>query len=52
MKFAALVLFALIAISSPAFAILRPRFPVKPSPPFQSETITIGDDSLRNPQAR
>jgi hypothetical protein len=52
MKFAALILFASIVISSPAFAILRPRYPVKPSPPFQGDTITIGDDSLRHPHMR
>jgi hypothetical protein len=52
MKFAAFILFASMAISSPAFAILRPRYPVKPSPPFQGETITTGDDSVRHPQTR
>ncbi|MGH8100464.1 MAG: hypothetical protein ACREIW_04145 [Chthoniobacterales bacterium] len=52
MKFAALILFASLAISSPAFAILRPRYPEKPSPPFRGDTIAINDDSLRNPQAR
>ncbi len=52
MKFAALILFASLAISSPAFAILRPRYPEKPSPPFQGGTITISDDSVRNPHTR
>ena len=52
MKFAALILFASLAISSPAFAILRPRYPEKPSPPFQGGTITISDDSVRNPHMR
>jgi hypothetical protein len=50
MRFAALILFVTIGISSPAFAILRPRFPVKPSPPYQGESVITGDDSLRNPK--
>jgi len=52
LKFAALILFASLAISSPAFAILRPRYPEKPSPPFQGDTTTISDDSVRNPHTR
>jgi hypothetical protein len=53
MKFAALiVLLATLAISSSAFAILRPRFPVKPSPPYEGGSIVIGDDSAQNPPRR
>jgi hypothetical protein len=45
------VLFAIlaVAISSPAHAILRPRFPVKTRPPFDGDFIVIGDDAARIP---
>jgi hypothetical protein len=52
MKFAALILLASLAISSSAFAILRPRYPEKPSPPLHGDTITIGDDSLPDSHPR
>jgi hypothetical protein len=40
------VVFALtsLAFVSPAFAVLRPLFPAKPTPPFSGEVIVIGDD--------
>jgi hypothetical protein len=35
-----------IAFVSQALAVLRPLVPAKPAPPFNSELITIGDDSV------
>jgi hypothetical protein len=35
-----------IAFVSQAFAVLRPLIPAKPAPPFNSELIIIGDDSV------
>jgi hypothetical protein len=32
---------------SQALAVLRPLFPVKPSPPFGGEVIAIGGDLIR-----
>jgi hypothetical protein len=45
------VLFAIlaIAISSPAYAILRPRFPAKTRAPFYGDFIIIGDDAAKIP---
>jgi hypothetical protein len=42
---AALLLF--LAVASPALAILRPRYPTRPTPPFSGEFIVIGDDSAK-----
>ena len=33
-----------LAFVSPAFAVLRPLFPIKPAAPFNAEVIVIGDD--------
>jgi len=35
-----------LAFVSQAFAVLRPLFPAKPTPPFNGELIVIGDDSV------
>jgi len=34
-----------LALCSPAWAIIRPPFPIKPSPPYRGHVIVIGDDS-------
>lgn len=47
MRFA-VALVVSMAIASPAFAVMRPRYPVKPSPPFQGRIIFIEDDSARS----
>jgi hypothetical protein len=46
MKCAAVFL-VLVALASESFGVLRPRFPVKPMPPFSGDTIVIGDDTRR-----
>src|SRR5207253_3625273 len=47
MKCAAVSVLVSIAFVSQTFAVLRPLFPAKPAPPFGSEVITIGGDSIR-----
>ena len=42
MKCAAI--FVSLALASQTFAVLRPRFPVKAMPPFNSDMIVRGDD--------
>jgi hypothetical protein len=44
MKWAAVCILVCLAFVSPAFALLRPLFPVKAAPPFSSGAIVIGDD--------
>jgi hypothetical protein len=51
MKYAALWIALTLALSSQAFAILRPRYPVRPSPPFRGEIIVIGDESIQTAPA-
>jgi hypothetical protein len=46
MKHAVLCIFLCVALSSPALAVLRPRFPVKPSPPYRGQVIVIEDGSF------
>jgi hypothetical protein len=36
----------LLIIGSPAFAIIRPPYPVKTAPPFRGHVIVIGGDSI------
>jgi hypothetical protein len=45
MKPAVLCVFLCLALSSPALAILRPRYPVKPLPPYHGHIIIIDDNS-------
>jgi hypothetical protein len=45
-KSAALSIVLTLALSTQVFAILRPRYPVKPSPPYRGEIIVIGDQSI------
>jgi hypothetical protein len=49
MKCAAAIVFVSIAFVSQGFAVLRPLFPAKTSPPFNGELIVIGNDSIRHP---
>jgi hypothetical protein len=50
MKSAVLVLAVLLALASQASAILRPRFPAKPTPPFRGHIIVIEDASTHPPR--
>jgi hypothetical protein len=50
MKFALLSALISLAFVSQAFAVLRPLFPAKPTPPFNGELIIIGDDSVMDVQ--
>jgi len=45
MKCAAI--FVSLALASQTFAVLRPPFPVKAMPPFNSDMIVRGDDILQ-----
>ncbi|HEY6204870.1 MAG TPA: hypothetical protein VIW21_01750 [Chthoniobacterales bacterium] len=36
-----------LTLCSQAWAIIRPPFPIKPSPPYRGHVIVIGDDSIR-----
>jgi hypothetical protein len=36
-----------LALCSQAWAIIRPPFPIKPSPPYHGHVIVIGDDSIQ-----
>jgi hypothetical protein len=47
MKRAAIALLLFLTVASPAFAILRPRYPTRPMPPFSGEWIIIGDDAIK-----
>jgi len=44
MKRVAVFMFVSLALASESFAVLRPRFPVKAMPPFNSDMIIRGDD--------
>ena len=48
MKYAAVSIFVSVALTSQTFAVLRPRFPIKPTPPFRGDMIVIGDDLLQD----
>jgi len=45
MKPAVLCVLLCVALSSPALAILRPRYPVKPLPPYHGRFIIVDDNS-------
>jgi hypothetical protein len=45
----ALSLFVSLVLVSPSFAILRPRYPVKPSAPGEGRWIILGDDTAKVP---
>lgn len=47
MKHAVIGIFLSLMLSSPALAILRPRYPVKPTPPYRGHVIVIEDDSIQ-----
>ena len=44
MKCAAVFIFVSFVLTSEGFGVLRPQFPVRPMPPFQGDTIVIGND--------
>jgi hypothetical protein len=44
MKCAAVFLVVSLMLASESFGVLRPRFPIKPAPPFHGGTTVIGDD--------
>jgi len=41
MKCAAVFVVVFLALAAGSFGVLRPRFPVKPMPPFNGDTIVI-----------
>ena len=47
MKVVVIVSALCLFLSSPLFAVLRPRYPLKATPPFQGEVIVIGGDAYR-----
>src|SRR5437667_5735296 len=48
MKCAAVFLLISLALTSELSAVLRPRFPVKPTPPFRDDVIVIEDGLVRS----
>jgi hypothetical protein len=50
MKFALLSAVISLAFVWAAFAVLRPLFPAKPTPPFNEELMIVGDDSVMDVQ--
>jgi hypothetical protein len=48
MKSAAFAILLSFALGSEAFAILRPRYPAKPTPPFRGHVIIIEDHSIQS----
>ncbi len=48
MKYAVVFMIVSVALTSQALAVLRPRFPIKPMPPFRGDMIVIGDDLLQD----
>jgi hypothetical protein len=52
MKCAVAIAFVSIAFISQALAVLRPLFPAKASPPFNSERIITGNGSIQHPAKR
>jgi hypothetical protein len=52
MKTVVLSLALALLLSSNAFAILRPRFPYRPIPPYSGQVIVIGDDAIQKPAGK
>jgi hypothetical protein len=48
MRYAAVIMVVSIAFASQAFAVLRPLFPAKASPPFGAEAIVTGKGSIQH----
>jgi len=46
MKHAVISIFLSLMLSSSMLAILRPRYPVKPTPPYRGHVIVIEDGSF------
>jgi hypothetical protein len=49
MKHAAVCIFLTLALAAQASAVLRPIYPVKPTPPDRGQVIIIGSNSLSIP---
>ncbi len=49
MKHAAVGIFLTLVLAAQASAVLRPLYPVKPTPPDRGQVIIIGSDSLSTP---
>ena len=49
MKCAVMIAIVSVALVSQGFAVLRPLFPAKTSPPFNGELIVIEMDSVQHP---
>jgi hypothetical protein len=49
MKRAAICIFLTLALAAQASAVLRPLYPVRPTPPFRGQVIIIENDSLSTP---
>jgi len=43
----AAVLLLFLALASPALAILRPRYPTRPTPPLSGDWIVLGEDAVK-----
>jgi len=52
MKSAVLCIALLLAISAHVSAVIRPRYPVRPAPPFRGQLIVIVDDSFEKAGAK
>jgi hypothetical protein len=48
MRFAGVFVVVFLALAAESFGVLRPRFPVKPMPPFSGDTGVIEDEIVRN----
>jgi hypothetical protein len=44
MKCAAVFLVVSLMLASESFGVLRPRFPIKATPPFSGDTIVVGNN--------
>ena len=52
MKCAAVFVVVFLALAADSFGVLRPRFPVKPMPPFSGDTGVSEHDVVRNSPGR
>jgi hypothetical protein len=48
MRYEAVIIVVSVAFASQAFAVLRPLFPAKATPPFGAEAIVIGTGSIQH----
>jgi hypothetical protein len=52
MKNAVVCIALLLVLSTHAFAVLRSRYPIRPTPPFRGELIIIEDGSFQKAGAK